>query len=156
MGFSTYKELKQELENKNRREYLESLDAVDVLTLACRTNPYPVEELSDATFTNYGVYCGFNDITDVLLGDAVTVPAVGPNGKKCGTQDVCPWAFIPVEEKYVSDYFGRKEQNYQDHGYATVRNSKNEKFVPSTDFKGAPMIAVRTYSTVETALTTWR
>ena len=89
---------------------------------------------------------------DVLLGDMIDVPMIGSNGRKCGMQTVCRWAYIPVEEDYVSTYFDRKAQDYEAHGYAACRNGLNEKFTPSTGSNGEPMIAVRTYTTVETAL----
>ena len=117
--FSTFQDvITRDVNAVSNKEYFESLDAVDVLTIACGTDPCPAEKLDDKTFKNYGVYCGGTRFVQPLLDDMINVPMVEPNGRKCGRQHVCRWAYIPVNEDRVSDYSERKEQNYRQHGYA--------------------------------------
>ena len=61
------------------------------------------------------------------------------------------WAFIPIDEDKVSDFFDRSTQNHQTHGTAKCRNAVGEAFTPYKDFKDEPMIVVRAYPNVQTA-----
>ena len=121
--FSTFQELKEDLKDLPKEDYLESLDAVDVLTLACKTDPLPVEKLGEETFEEYGCYRGSVPIIDSVLGDIIEVPCFSPTGKELGLQQVCRWAFIPINEKKVPSHFDRKEQDFRTHGLATCKNA---------------------------------
>ena len=52
----------EERKGKPREEYLPTLDAVDVLTIACRSDPVPVKDVKETEFTDQGHYCGANGI----------------------------------------------------------------------------------------------
>ena len=45
--FSSIKDLRERLKEKNPDEILNDMDAVDVLTLGCRMSPLPVKELDE-------------------------------------------------------------------------------------------------------------
>ena len=107
---STFKELKERLKGKSSEEILDQLDAVDVLTLGCKSDPVSVKDVDDkVAFTEVGYYKGALKITDALKYDEIDVPIQNAKGKFCGTQKVCRWAYIPINENKVSNYFDRKE-----------------------------------------------
>ena len=56
-ALASLKDLKRELKDKPKAAYLKSLDAVDVLTLACKTDPLPIEKLGEETFEEYVSMC---------------------------------------------------------------------------------------------------
>ena len=132
--FSTFNDLKKELKGKSKAAYLKTLDAVDVLTLGCKTDPIPPRDIQDETFDKYGHYRGSWAIIDSVLKDVIDVPFYNATGKNLGTQSVCRWAYIPINEKRVASYFDRKEQDFREHGYAACKNVEGEKFTPSVEF----------------------
>ena len=71
-------------------------------------------------------------IIDSVLGEMIEVPMEGPTGRDLGFQQVCRWAFIPINEKKVLGYFDRKEQDFKVHGFAACKNAADEKFIPFT------------------------
>ena len=79
---STLKDLREELQGKDPSEIIRCLDAVDVLTLGCRTNPIPVKDIDDhATFIDVAHYKGARKITEALRDDVITVPIATSTGK---------------------------------------------------------------------------
>ena len=57
--FSKLKDLRKDLKDKTQDEIIELMDAVDVLTIGCRTNPIPVQDMDEAaTFSRVGCYKG--------------------------------------------------------------------------------------------------
>ena len=103
----------------NPQQILEEIDAVDVLTLGCKSDPVPAKDVDDQlVFSEMGYHAGTLKMTDTFKDDLITVPIYNENGKSIGTHRVCRWAYIPVNEKNVSTYFNRKEQDFQVHGSA--------------------------------------
>ena len=63
-NFSTIEDLKRILKDKTKDEIVEVVDAVDILTLGCRTNPTRVKDIDDnVTFSGVGCYKGARKIT---------------------------------------------------------------------------------------------
>ena len=91
-------------------------------------------------------------MTDSFKHEMITVPIENDRNKIIGTHKVCQWAYIPINENKVSNYFDRKEQNFRVHGQAQCKNAVARKFTPWQDYGKHPMIAIRTYPTAETAL----
>ena len=88
--FSKWEDLKRDLKDKTQEEIIEFMDAVDVLTLACRTNPIRVKDISDAVaFACAGCYKGARKITEVLLEDKIVVPIYNERGRDRGSHSVC-------------------------------------------------------------------
>ena len=80
--FSKLKDLRKDLKDKTQDEIIELMDAVDVLTIGCRTNPIPVQDIDDAaTFSCAGCYKGAREITEILLKDKIVVPVYSGDGK---------------------------------------------------------------------------
>ena len=92
-------------------------------------------------------------MTEALRDDMITVPIFSDKGRNIGMHKICRWAYVPVNQRCVSAYFSRKEQDFQVHKFAHCFNAIGRKFVPSEDYKEHPMIGVRTYANPETALT---
>ena len=142
------------MRNKNPEEIIEMMDAVDVLTLACRSDPVSAKDVDDQyAFSELGYYGGALRMTDSFKHTMITVPIENDRNRIIGTQKVCQWAYIPINESRVSNYFDRKEQNFRVHGHAHCKNAVGRKFEPWQDYGEHPMIAIRTYPTAETALT---
>ena len=111
-----------------------------------------MKDMDEEQFESVGYYRGSKGIIEGLINDEVDVPIYIAKGKQIGNHRVVRWAFIPIAERRVSNYFDRKEQDFQIHGYAQCKNDNDEKFTPSKDFGDDPMIAVRTYTSAETAV----
>ena len=79
--FSSLKELETELRDLSPDKYLKKLDAVDVLSLACQTDPILAETVYEDFFEKYGFYRGYVPIIDSVLGDMIKVPLEDRMGK---------------------------------------------------------------------------
>ena len=98
--FSSIKDLRERLKEKNPDEILNDMDAVDVLTLGCRMSPLPVKELDEkVAFHDVAHYRGARRITEALLEDQINVPIHNTNGKIFRNHKLGRWAYIPMNEK---------------------------------------------------------
>ena len=72
---STYADLKERLRNKRPDDILAELDAVDVLTLGCRSDPVSAKDVDDqVAFSELGYYGGALPISSTFKYDLITVP----------------------------------------------------------------------------------
>ena len=105
-------------------------------------------------FTEHGHYSGAKDIVSALQDDTVRVKLPPPEGRsgKAREYEVSRWAYVVVKQKNVSESFDLRAQDFMKHGTAQFKNSEGNTFAPGQDFEDTPIIAVRTYTTADTAL----
>ena len=92
---STYEDLKRRLQGLGPQQVYEDIDAVDVLTIGCRSDPVPACEVNDhAAFSSIGYYAGGLSMTEALRDDLITVPIVSDRGQNIGMHKVCRWVMF--------------------------------------------------------------
>ena len=69
---------------------LEELDAVDVLTLGCKSDPVPAKDVDDQiAFSELGYYGGSLPMSTTFKYDLITVPIYSEGNRQIGTHRVC-------------------------------------------------------------------
>ena len=134
------------VDDHNEVSYLSRLDAVEVLSLACRTDALAVKDANQGMFNSGGRYCGAKNIITALQEDKAMMKL--PDER---VFNVSRWVYVAVNQLEVSKDFDLQAQEFMTHGDVQIKHSEDDVMKPSGDFSDEPIIVVRTYVCPETA-----
>ena len=92
-------------------------------------------------------------MTTTLLKDTIQIEINSSIHRDATMHVMSRWAYVPVNQKLISDENYQRAQEYQIHGTAICVNSNNNQLILRGEYvKNRPIVAVRTYVSAETAV----